>query len=312
MMRTWGSGQGRARQWGRIERSARDRHPRGTSVTAVCHFRWALAAGAALAAAAGCGPAHAQGKLDARYTATLAGVPFGKGFWNLDVREDQFTAAVSGATAGLLQIFANGKGSSAARGPVTDGQPTASSYASSIVTDKKYDEVRMLMSGHNVKEYLAEPPTMPSPERVPLTAAHRQNVLDPMTASLLKVPGTGTTFSPEACTKKLAIFDGRMRYDLRFAFKRFDKVKSEKGYQGTVVVCAVTFAPVAGHIPDRPVIKYLIAQRDMEAWLAPVAGTRLMVPYRIQIPTPLGLGVVEATEFVTVAQKTRASSIKPQ
>lgn len=277
------------------------------------HLRLTIVAGAALAATigdAGFGLAHAQGTLVARYSASLAGVPFGKGSWMLDIGADHFTAAVTGATAGVLQIFANGKGTSAARGPVTGGQPIASAFASSITTDKKFDEVRMLLSGHNVTEYVAEPPTMPSPERVPLTATHRQNVLDPMTASLLKVPGTGATFVPEACIRKLAIFDGRLRYDLRFTYKRLDKVKSEKGYQGTVVVCAVNFVPVAGHIPDRPVIKYLISQRDMEAWLAPVAGTRLMVPYRVQIPTPLGLGVVQATEFVSVPQRTRASSIK--
>jgi hypothetical protein len=254
--------------------------------------------------------AHAQGKLEAEYHATLAGVPFGKGSWHLDIHRDTFTAAVSARTTGLLRVFASGHGTSAARGKVADGQPLASNYASSIVTDKKYDEVRMLMSGHNVTEYLAEPPTMPSPERVPLTSAHRHGVIDPMTASLVKVPGTGVTFVPEACRRKLAIFDGRMRYDLHFSYKRLDKVKSDKGYQGTVVVCRVTFAPIAGHIPDRPVIKYLIAQRDIEAWLAPVAGTRLMVPYRIQVPTPLGLGIVQATEFVSVAQPTRASSIR--
>jgi hypothetical protein len=35
-----------------------------------------------------------------------------------------------------------------------------------------------------------------------------------------------------------------------------------------------------------------------------------MVPYRIQIPTPLGLGVLQATEFVSAPLPTRASSIR--
>jgi hypothetical protein len=272
-----------------------------------------MVAAAVLAATigdAGIGAARAQGKLEARYSASLAGVPFGKGSWNLDIGADHFTAAVTGGTAGVLQIFANGKGTSSARGPVNGGQPVASAYASSIITDKKFDEVRMQLSGHNVTEYMAEPPTLPIPTRVPLTAAHRHGVVDPMTASLIKVPGNGDVFAPETCARKLEIFDGRMRYTLRLAYKRLDKVKSEKGYQGSVVVCSVYFSPVAGHVPDRPVIKYLVKQRDMEMWLAPVAGTRLMVPYRIQIPTPLGLGVVQATEFVSVPHPTRASSIK--
>ena len=114
---------------------------------------------------------------------------------------------------------------------------------------------------------------------MPLQDVHRRGVLDPMTAAIIRVPGNGDTFVPQACNRKLAIFDGRMRYDLQLAFKRLDRVKSEKGYQGTTVVCAVSFAPIAGHIPDRPVIKYLADLRETELWLAPIAGTRLMVPY---------------------------------
>jgi hypothetical protein len=92
-----------------------------------------------------------------------------------------------------------------------------------------------------------------------------------------------------------------MRYDLRFAYKRLEKVRSEKGYQGPVVVCAVYFVPLAGHVPDRAAIKYMTELRDAEVALAPVAGTRLMVPYRVSLPTPLGTGVLQATQFSSVA-----------
>lgn len=252
--------------------------------------------------------AQAQGRLEARYVVTLSGVSFGKGSWTIDVRDDHYSAAVNGATTGILRIFASGQGTSASRGAVSNGQPVAVSYASSIQTDRKHDEVRMVLSAGTVKEFVAEPPPLPSPDRVPLTEAHRRGITDPMTAALVRVPGNGDTFSPEACRRKLAIFDGRMRYDLTFAFKRLDKVKSEKGYQGTVVVCAVYFAPVAGHVPERPVIKYLVDLREAEVALAPIAGTRLMVPYRVSIPTPFGLGVLEATQFISVPHPQRASA----
>jgi len=257
---------------------------------------------------AGVGAVSAQGKLEARYNASLGGVPFGRGAWVIDVREDQFTAAVSGATTGILRVFASGQGTSAARGTVSGGQPVAATYASSITTDKKYDEVRMVLSGGTVKEYVAEPPSAPSPDRVPVTDAHRRGVTDPMTASLVRVPGNGDTFVPEVCQRKIAIFDGRMRYDLQLAFKRLNRVKSEKGYQGTVVVCAVHFSPVAGHIPERAVIKYLVDQREIELWLAPIAGTRLMVPYRMSVPTPIGVGILQATQFVSVPHAARPAA----
>ena len=262
----------------------------------------------AILADAGSGLARAQGKLDATYAVTLSGIPIGYGSWTIDVEEDQFTASASGATSGLLRVFASGQGNSMARGTVSGGTLIPSTYASSIVADKRSDEVRVLFSGGNLKDFLADPPTVPSPDRVPLTDALRKNVSDPITASLIRVPGTGDTFAPEACQHTLPIFDGRMRYDLHLAFKRLDKVKAEKGYQGTVVVCSVYFSPLAGHIPERAAIKYLVAQRDMEIWLAPLAGTRLMVPYRASVPTPIGLGVMQATQFVSIPQPARSTA----
>ncbi len=250
----------------------------------------------------------AQGKLDARYSVTLGGLPVGRGAWVIDITDDHFSASASGATAGLMRVFASGQGQSAARGTVSGGQLVPSTYASSIVTDQKVDEVRMIISSGTVKEFVADPPTVPSPDRVPVTDAHRRGVSDPMTASLMRVPGSGDTFVPQACPRKLAVFDGRMRYDLQLAFKRLDQVKSEKGYQGRVVVCAVYFAPIAGHIPDRAAIKYLAELRDIELWLAPIAGTRVMVPYRVSVPTPIGVGVMQATQFVSVPQPGRATA----
>ncbi len=79
-----------------------------------------------------------------------------------------------------------------------------------------------------------------------------------MTASLMRTPGTGDPLSPEACQRTVAIFDGRLRYDLQFAFKRMDKVKADKGYAGPVVVCAVYFSPIAGYIPSRAAIRYIV------------------------------------------------------
>ena len=60
---------------------------------------------------------------------------------------------------------------------------------------------------------------------------------------------------PRPAAPAPAMFDGRLRYDLKLDFKRMETVKAEKGYHGPAVVCAVYFTPVAGYIPDRPVIK---------------------------------------------------------
>ena len=123
----------------------------------------------------------------------------------------------------------------------------------------------------------------------------------------MRVPGNGDPLTAEACHGSAAVFDGRMRYDLKLDFKRSETVKAEKGYRGPVVVCALYFVPVAGYIPDRPVIKYLAAQRNVEIALAPVAGTRILVPFWLKVPTPLGPAMLEATSFVTTAQPPRVA-----
>jgi hypothetical protein len=123
-----------------------------------------------------------------------------------------------------------------------------------------------------------------------------------MTSMLNRVAGNGDPVSPEACNRKVAVFDGRVRYDLHSEFRRIETVKADRGYEGPAVVCAVYFTPIAGYVPDRPTIKYLVTLRDAEVWLAPIAGTRVLVPFRFSMPTPLGIGLLRATEFIAVAQ----------
>jgi hypothetical protein len=246
--------------------------------------------------------AAAQGRLEAEYAASLAGIPIGRGDWVVEIADDQYTAAASGATTGLLKFFTGARGTGAARGIVSGGQPVPTSYAATINFDRRIDDVRMALSGGNVTDYAVEPPVPPHPDRIPVTDADRRGVLDPLTSTLNRVPGSGDPVSPQACDRKVSVFDGRVRYDLHSEFKRMERVKAARGYEGPVVVCAVYFTPISGYVPDRGAIKYLVEERDAEVWLAPISGTRVLVPFRFSIPTPLGLGLLQATDFVSAAQ----------
>ena len=252
-------------------------------------------------------PAEAQGRLEAQYEATLSGIAVGRGGWSIDIQDDVFSAAASGGTIGLLRSFTGGSGSGASQGRVINGSLVATGYEASTTTSKKKEDIHITLQNGNVKDFgiVPEPPV--DPDRIVVTEAHRHGVWDPMTASLLRVPGTGDPLSPEACRTGAAVFDGRMRYDLKLDFKRMETVKAEKGYRGPVVVCALYFVPVAGYIPDRPVIKYLAAQRNIEIAFAPVAGTRILVPFWLKVPTPLGPAMLEATSFITAPQPPRVA-----
>jgi len=52
-------------------------------------------------------PAHAQARLEAHYSATIAGLPIGTGSWVIDISDMQYSAAVSGQTSGLLRALAS-------------------------------------------------------------------------------------------------------------------------------------------------------------------------------------------------------------
>jgi|GraSoi_2013_20cm_1033751.scaffolds.fasta_scaffold07375_1 hypothetical protein len=265
-----------------------------------------LCAGALLLLAA-LPPAFAQGRLDAHYEATLAGIPVGRGAWTIDISDDQFSASASGGTAGLLKAFSGGSGTGAAQGRVVNGLPVATNYSASTTTSKKTEAIRMVLSNGNVREYGIEPAPPVDPDRLPITDAHRRGVFDPMTGSMLRAPAGVDPLSPEVCRTGAPIFDGRMRYDLNLDFKRVEMVRAERGYHGPALVCAVYFSPVAGYIPDRPVIKYLAAQRNIEIAFVPVAGTRILVPFWMRIPTPLGPATLEATQFITQATPPRVA-----
>jgi Protein of unknown function (DUF3108) len=252
--------------------------------------------------------AVAQGRLEAEYSATLAGIPIGRGTWTIDISEDEFSASANGATAGLLRFFTYGAGTGVTHGVIAGGRPVPMSYAATVTTKDKIDDVRIAFAGGNVKDFTVQPPLGPNAERVPVTDADRRNVFDPMTSTMNFVGGGGDPLSPQACNRKTPVFDGRVRYDLSSEFKRVEIVKALKGYEGPVMVCAVYFTPISGYIPSSAIIKYLSAIRDAEAWIAPIAGTRVLVPFRFSLPTPVGTGVVQATQFLTVATPPRAAA----
>jgi hypothetical protein len=251
--------------------------------------------------------ASAQGRLDAQYEATLSGIPVGKGAWTIEIGDDTFSAAAQGGTAGLLKAFSGGTGSGASQGRIVNGALVPNAYTATTTTQKKSETIRLVLANGNVKDFSIDPVPPVDPDRVVVTDAHRKNVLDPMTGSMLRVPGNAELLSPDSCRTAAGIFDGRLRYDLKLDYKRMETVRAERGYRGPALVCAIYFTPVAGYIPDRPVIKYLATERRIEIAFVPIAGTRVLVPFRMTIPTPFGPAMLEATSFVTSAMPPRVA-----
>jgi Protein of unknown function (DUF3108) len=244
--------------------------------------------------------AETTAKLDAYYTATLLGLPIGHISWAIDLKENRFSSVATGSIAGFLRLFLDAQGSVAAEGRLSSGKPVPSMFQLKLLAGKWSDEVGIMFSGNRAKESVLPTSATPSADYVPIKDADRVGASDPMTALLVYVGGSGATTVPQACERTVAIFDGHTRYNLRLAFERFSTVHAAEGYHGQVVVCSAKFLPVAGYDPKHFLVTYLAAQHETEIWLAPLGGTRLLVPYRASISTPMGVGILEATKFAFV------------
>jgi hypothetical protein len=246
------------------------------------------------------GIAQAQGKFEASYAISIARITIGSATATAEFGEDRYAISLSGRASGMMRVLASGDGSLSARGVLNAGRPMPTEFIARTTTDDDTLDVKLAIDGGDVTALSASTPP-PSPDRVEVTEAHQRRIVDPLTALLIPVDGDGP--SQAACERTLNVFDGRRRFDLKLAFKRIDAIKAERGYAGPVAVCAVTFQPVAGHRPSSAMVKYLDG-RDIEIAFAPVAGTRLLAPFRVTIANMLGNLVVQATRFEAVAATT--------
>jgi len=260
-----------------------------------------LAAGSALAlitATAG-NRAHGEGNLDASYTISFARIPVGEIMATAVFGENEYAMFARARAGGVLKaLLVDGEASFSTQGTIKGGHPVPTTFTSKIVSNAESSDVTMVLEEGNVKELAVTPP--PSSDLVPVTKANRQGIVDPLTALLFSAAAAGEGLSQEACRRTLPIFDGHQRYDLKLAFKRMDKMTAEKGYAGPVVVCSVNYEPIAGHRANIPLVKYLSEGREIEIALAPIAGTRLLAPFRLSVVSTLANLMIEANRFETI------------
>jgi hypothetical protein len=274
----------------------------------IAHSRLAAwpAAALALVLASFGNPARADSRLAAHYGVSVAGISVGKTDIDVVIGAAEYTGAANGRASGLLRALVTGEGTLSTRGAVTEGRLLPASFSAKTAGDDETSSVTMSIENGDVKDVTAET-SAPDAERVALTADHRKGIVDPLSALLVVVGGSGEVVAAEACQRTLPIFDGRRRFDLALSFKRLDRVKAAKGYAGPVVVCAVKFRAIAGHRVGSPLVKYLDG-REIELTLAPIAGTRLLAPFRLSIANMLGDIVVEATAFETSTTPTESAA----
>lgn len=263
--------------------------------------RMAAAAAMVLSLGLAAVPARADGRLDAKYVLSIGGVEIGRASVVAEAGDTAYEISGTGRITGLMRAVSSGKGRAAARGTLNGSKMVPQLYALNAEADGKAETARLAMAAGVVKEMDVEPPLKPAPDRVPITDAVLQNIFDPMSGAFVYVPGNADLMSKAACERSVPVFDGRQRYDVTLKFQRIEQVKAE-GYAGPALVCAVRYVPVAGHRPTRYTVKYMMDNKDMYVWLVPIAGTRLLAPFKVSVATMIGTAVFEASAFSSQAK----------
>ena len=156
--------------------------------------------------------AHAQAKLTANYTISVARIPVGKITWSTDIGDDTYTSAGSGEASGIASFLASGKGALSTRGTVKDGQLSPTEFTSDITQDDEKGALKMVLDQGAVTELKSDAPAA-GVDRVPVTATHQQGVVDPLTAWL--IPGRRRRHRPRPCGLRAHAADLRRTETLR-------------------------------------------------------------------------------------------------
>ena len=255
----------------------------------------------------------------------MIGVTIGHISWTIDVGADTYKTAASGKASGALSMLVNGEGRIATTGAIA--RPMSENgaleeihlspifFSSNVTEDGETVGLQMTFENGAVKTFRSDAPirdNMREAGRIPVTEADRHGVTDPLTAMLIGIsppmPPDQGTLTPTVCNRLLAIFDGQRRYNLSLSYKRTDRLTIKRGYAGPVLVCAVVLQPIAGYRADSMLVKYAAGQRGMEIWFAPIAGTHLIAPVRLLMPTMIGTLEISADRFEAIALKPNPAS----
>jgi hypothetical protein len=258
-------------------------------------MRWGWA-GAALALAAFCGGSASGETLRATYAISLLDLPIGTGTVRALITPNSYEVTGSARLNALARLVNNSHGASRGRGAIVAGHVSPVAFATVAANSNMTRTIRMAIKNNVVAAIDISPPFGDSPDRVPLKPEDKADIVDPVGAYIFPAPKSGPAVSAAACDRTLPIFDGYTRFNLKLSYVGQNEVQA-KGYSGPVAICAVRFEPVAGHRKDRPAIKYMEENKDIQIWLAPVAGVPVLAPYRVSIKTMVGTLDIEATEF---------------
>ena len=238
------------------------------------------------------GPSQAQNwpsRVKADYGVSFAGINIGTFEFNSVVTGSGYNLTGHAHLSALLGAF-EWKADTRTQGILAAGVPRPTGYSFDFRSNSKAGQLKMSFADNKVSSLLVQPPALPTMGVVPLKDTHLQDVLDPLSAIMVLAGAQGGRGrGPNPCHRRLAIFDGKQRFDLVLSYKGQSQVSEAQpsGQPNIAYVCRVRYVPIAGHKQNEET-KALVQELGIEIWLRPVPSADLVVPYQVVIPTAMG------------------------
>jgi Protein of unknown function (DUF3108) len=249
----------------------------------------------------------APAKVRAQFDINFNGLNVGSFEFNSETDQQNYTLSAQSKISVLLGAF-TWSGDTRASGKVVSESPKPSGFTFDFKSNSKAGAVKMSFADDAVTSVTHVPPAKPKDNVVPLQAQHLKGVLDPMSAVMLMSKGT----SGNPCTRRLPIFDGKLRFDLMLSPRGQVEIKDQQpsGQPNIGYVCRVKYIPIAGHKIDDET-KFMAKNDQIEVILRPIPSANVFVPYQITIPTIAGPATIVSRRVdIITAQRQQIALVR--
>ncbi len=170
-------------------------------------------------------------------------------------------------------------------GRIVGDAPKPSAFNFDFKSNSKSGSTKIGFANEGVTSVANEPPVRDKPGVVPVREPHLKGVLDPLTA----VMALSRTAGANPCGRRLAIFDGKQRFDLLLTYRGQVRIAERRpsGQPNIAYVCRVRYIPIAGHKADEET-GFMARNDQIEITLRPIPSAGVFVPHEISVPTVAG------------------------
>lgn len=225
-------------------------------------------------------PAISPAKVQAAYKISLNGFELGDFNFKSNVSRTSYTLDTDVQISALLGVF-KWKGVTRSTGTLSAKAPKPEDFRFNYESSVRNGSISMGFGQDGLETLSVLPTTIEAADTVPLTRAHLKNVVDPLSAILVITHSSAAT----PCGRKVAVFDGKQRFDIDLRFARKEAVAGIEGE--TAIVCRVKYTPIAGYRPTEET-RELATSNGIEIAFRMVPSAKLMIPQSMTLPTAAG------------------------